>query len=276
MIIYLIQAHKNLHQLNRLIALLSSSNSKIFIHLDRKWKLDLSCINSAAIIVKARIDVKWGEWSQVEATLVALKQIQTEIKNYNHVVFISGQDFPLYTTENIQQVLKPNTDYIHYQEISEKAWACQSRFESFHYHGNSVIHKYAYTFLNKLGVKRKLPLKLKAFGGSSWWCLTQSTVNGILSFIENKPQLIQFFNTTQCPDEIFFQTLVCNLKLTSSIENKHLRFIKFNEGKSNPEILVLDDLKNILDTEAIFARKMETDLSKELMTAISLERQLKS
>lgn len=276
MIIFLIQAHKNLEQLNKLIDLLSSYKSKIFVHLDKKWKVDLTNLHKDAIIVNSRIDVKWGEWSQVEATLVALKQIQTEIKNYNHVVFISGQDFPLYTTENIQQILKPNTDYIHYQEISEKAWACQSRFEAFHYHGNSISHKYFYSLLNKLSVKRKLPYNLIAFGGPSWWCLTQSTVNSILSFIEKKPQLLLFFRKTQCPDEIFFQTLVCNLKLSSSIENKHLRFIKFNEGRSNPEILVLDDLKNILTTEAIFARKMEPDLSKELMTAISFKRQLKS
>jgi hypothetical protein len=276
MIIYLIQAHKNLHQLNRLIALLSSSNSKIFIHLDRKWKLDLSCINSAAIIVKARVDVKWGEWSQVEASIVSLKQIELEIPKYNHVVFLSGQDFPLYPSEYIQKCLKPSTDYIHHQEISENSWACQSRFESFHYHGNSVIHKYAYTFLNKLGVRRKLPLKLKAFGGSSWWCLTQSTIKSILNYIENNSRLNNFFQTTLCSDEFFFQTLVCNLKLSSSIENNNLRFIKFIEDKSNPEILTLRDLDHILTSDALFARKMDPELSNELMKAIALKRQLQS
>lgn len=276
MIVYLIQAHKDVNQLNKLISLLVSKNSKIFVHLDKKWDLDLSILNKAIYVVEPRIDVTWGDWSQVEASSISLKMIEKEVPNYNHVVFISGQDFPLYSNETIQQYLKPNTDYIHFQEISKTGWACESRFEAFHYHGHSLLLKFGYVILNKLGVKRKMPNNLKPFGGAGWWCLTQSTIKAILNYIEKNPQLISFFKTTQCPDELFFQTVICNSRLSSTLVNNHMRFIKFIEGKSNPEILTINDLDSLFLAKAIFARKMDTELSDELMQAIIQNRQLKS
>ena len=69
--------HKNAEQINQLIQALSHPDIDLYIHVDRKSRIiqQINIFKSNVIILpdEERVDVRWGTFSQVEATLNLLK-----------------------------------------------------------------------------------------------------------------------------------------------------------------------------------------------------------
>ena len=51
----------------------------------------------------------------------------------------------------------------------------------------------SFELLKTLGLKRKLPADLRIRIGSQWWCLRRKTVEAILDFLKNRPDVLKFF-----------------------------------------------------------------------------------
>lgn len=100
---FLIQCHKNAEQINQLIQALSHPDIDLYIHVDRKSRIiqQINIFKSNVIILpdEERVDVRWGTFSQVEATLNLLKHSYK--KKYDYYWLISGQDFPLISAKSI-------------------------------------------------------------------------------------------------------------------------------------------------------------------------------
>lgn len=101
---FLIQCHKNPKQINKLIQVLSHPDVDLYVHIDKKSEISAEQINLNTSNVKIlndedRVDVRWGTFSQVKATLNLLKEAYE--KKYDYYWLISGQDFPLVSVEDI-------------------------------------------------------------------------------------------------------------------------------------------------------------------------------
>ena len=97
--VFLIQAHKDLGQLNALVEQLRDDDFLVYVNLDRKCDIDPAGVDPRARLVNKRIDVHWGAFSQVQATLNSLAQIVAEVPEFDKVLFLSAQDFPLLSNE---------------------------------------------------------------------------------------------------------------------------------------------------------------------------------
>ncbi|MCB4234526.1 hypothetical protein LDL59_03785 [Kaistella anthropi] len=106
---YLIQAHKNPVQLRRLIDTINTSDSQFVIHIDLKSKLEdfTSLIKSDNIyFIKNRLDCIWGDYSQVLATINLIEELKNfGAKEEDRIVFLSGQDYPIKSSEYIKDFL---------------------------------------------------------------------------------------------------------------------------------------------------------------------------
>lgn len=100
---FLIQCHKNADQINQLIGALSHPDIDLYIHVDKKSEITQQIrINNSNVTIlsdEERVDVRWGTFSQVQATLNLLKRSYR--KKYDFYWLISGQDFPLVSAESI-------------------------------------------------------------------------------------------------------------------------------------------------------------------------------
>ena len=99
-IAYLIQCHKSAEQINELIKRLSADteeyNTDFYIHVDAKSDICDKIITAENIILlKKRVNVKWGHISQVEATLELMSTAVNANKGYDYLWLISGQDYPI-------------------------------------------------------------------------------------------------------------------------------------------------------------------------------------
>jgi hypothetical protein len=104
----LIIAHKNLVQLNKLIDTLKHKDITVFVHVDQKSTININEISKNGNIIKNRTSIKRGRFSQVEATLSSIKEILKSGKEFDYLAFISGQDYPIISCQDMIDFFKNN------------------------------------------------------------------------------------------------------------------------------------------------------------------------
>jgi hypothetical protein len=222
--VFLIAAHKDPAQLNALVEQLRDDDFLIYVHLDAKGAISPGEVHPAARQVRERVAVHWGCFSQVQATLNSLKQIVAEVPDFDKVLFLSAQDFPLLSNP----ALKAALDGLRGQELLDTVaigrepgqWAADYRYQYFYRDEGGKAARLACSLANRamraFGIRRRLPAGLRPWGGSSWWALSRDCVAALLERVRREPGLIRFFRGVSCPDEMFFQTLVMNSPLPAA------------------------------------------------------------
>lgn len=270
--VFLIAAHKDIDQLNALIAQLADPDFLVYVHLDRKSALDPARLHPHARLVRTRIAVRWGGVSQVEATLASVRQILAEAPAFDKVIFLSGQDFPLLPNHLLKQALARlrGHELLETAPIAPNGWPVMARIERFHREGGSLAARLGCALANRglrlLGRKRRLPHGFKPFGGSCWWALSQDCLHEVMRLSEAHPDLRHFCRWVQCPDEVFFQTMVMHTSHASRVLPNNFRFIQWaGEGARHPKVLDENDLERIQASNAHFCRKLDSQASARLL-----------
>lgn len=110
-IAYIVLCHKNAGQINKMIKKLDSKNCDFFLHIDKKSSIEEDIIKNNHIFVlpnDKRIDVKWGDISMIDATVNLMESVFTSKIKYDYIWLISGQDFPLKSSQEIINFLEKN------------------------------------------------------------------------------------------------------------------------------------------------------------------------
>ena len=119
---------------------------------------------------------------------------------------------------------------------------------------------------------RNFPDSLTPFAGSQWWALTTSTVEKVLSFVEEHKYYIHYHRFSFCADEILFHTIINFLSETGQVKLKtNLTFVNWNEiDKVSPQIIRVNDYKNIMQMPAhqLFARKFDMSVDEIIFDQI--------
>lgn len=87
------------------------------------------------------------------------------------------------------------------------------------------------------------------------------------SYLKSHPEYIRFYRNVNCPDESFFQTLLMN----SPYKNKradYLHYVDWSEGGNNPKVLKIEDLENLMASDKLMARKLDTEVDSRIIDEI--------
>jgi hypothetical protein len=275
--VFLIQAHKDIAQLNALVEQLRDEDFLVYVNLDRKSALDPAAVHPSARLVRERIDVHWGGFSQVQAVLNSLRQIVAEVPDFDKVLFLSAQDFPLLSNAALKQQLALLSGRELLDTVAIGAapgqWAADYRYRYFYPEGSTRLARLACALAKRLmraaGLARRLPDGLQPWGGSSWWALSRACVAMLLEQVERKPGLLRFFRRVACPDEMFFQTLVMNSPFRERVLGSNLRYVQWPEhGARNPEVLDEGDFERVAASDAHFCRKLDSTVSACLLARL--------
>lgn len=261
---YLILAHKNPEQVKRLLNLL---NSDVYVHIDKKSNLDEFYIKrNNFFFIKERVDVNWGGFTMVNATL-KLINIAKENYNYDFYVLLSGDDYPVKKVEKFEQYLIERKDYsfIEYEKFDEKWQHAESRYKNYWIsEKKNIFLKIIQKILNMFINKRAMYKNLKGYKGSQWWCLNAEAIQYVLNYINVNKSIITYFKHTQIPDEMIFQTILLNSPLKYKIKNDNLRHIILKGA--HPETLMKKDFQYIKKLQGkFFARKFDIVVDKEIL-----------
>ena len=272
--VFLIQAHKDLDQLNALVEQLRDDDFRVYVNLDRKCALDPAAVHPFARQVRHRVDVHWGTFSQVQAVLNSLQQIVAEVPVFDKVIFLSAQDFPLLSNARLKDALAQHAGHELLDTVAigprPGQWAADYRYRYFHRDDGARLARLACGIANRAmratGITRRLPGGMRPYGGSSWWALSQACVRDVLARVARDPGLVRFFRTCACPDEMFFQTLVMNSPFAPRVLGQNFRYVQWPEhGARNPKILDEGDFERIAASRAHFCRKIDSEASAALL-----------
>src|SRR5690606_12853898 len=209
-IAYLILAHKQPEQLTRMIRALHDFRDYFFVHCDSESNLsDFECFLSDfnnVLFIQPRYRTNWGDFGLVEATLSGLQQIKN-LDIVDHVIMLSGQDYPIKSKDYIRRFIMKNKDkiFMEYFPIPDSRWSNGGEWRFPNYD--------------------KVKSVMKLYCGSQWISLPRSIIEYIAEFIDLNPAYIDYFRRTKIPDESFFQTMFFNWEVVEferSIESTNL------------------------------------------------------
>lgn len=276
---YAIQCHKNVNQVNRLIENLDNPNIDFFIHVDKKSDIINEILKKENVhILKSRIDVQWGGFSQVEATLHLFKRINKS-GPYSYIHLISGQDFPVKSKNHIQKFFQENNgkQFIEFIDLPQillnRVKVYYPRFFSENGKFGIMRGVYKRLVMNTKWFTRDISRLPTLYKGSSWFSITGDCLEYILKFIDDNEFFYTFFKNTFCGDEVFFQTILVNSPYKMQIVNDNQRYILWKEGDKSPKTLVVDDYNDIINSEKLFARKFDATKDDDILKII--EEQIK-
>lgn len=263
----LIQAHQDISYFIKLAKI--QPNVNFYVHVDAKsdYFPDAETAQLANVfLLKDRITVRWGGFSQIEATL---KLFETAFANEDNAYFhlISGEDV----------VLQPF-------EVIEKQW--QQRFDFQAMMSCEIAPEYAYRFImdsphadsdwqrqltgkiiTKLqqGVAKVKPYHSPIYFGSQWFSVTRADWEKIVPFTD---AYSDFFRHKLVPDEHFFQTLICE-KLTQQNQSEQEHSQQPHSQKNSANQLRLSDNNKRL---IVFDKAINNGNSPIYLDLLKLER----
>lgn len=276
---FLIMAHDNPEMLSFLVAKLDYEYNDIFIHIDKKSDMSLfSDIKTTFSTLyftppEDRVDVRWGDMSQVECEYVLFKQAY-HTSSYAYFHLLSGVDMPLKSNEYIHRLFDVLYKGREFVSVSFTTSCLQSLVNHTQYYFlfNSIlksnmslvnrikgkVRSYVIRVQQKIGFKRTFDIELVK--GHNWNSITNDACGYL---IKREKYIMRKMRYVCCPDEIFLQTLLWNSPFRDKFvsvdgENEYtsLRHIDWERG--TPYIWSSSDYEELAATNAIFARKFSS------------------
>lgn len=241
---YLILAHNNPILLSRLVERISTENSDVYIHVDAKSEIEhFSGLNGERLHFTAeRVPVFWADFSLVTATLLLIKTALAASRHYDHLILLSGSDYPLRPALEIEDFLYRHRDAEFMNMVAMPSLAMSKPISRLtHYKRRPGMRGLIAAAIRKglllLGLVAKTrdyqPIfgVLQPFAGSQWWALTGKACEHILEFARRRPEVMRFFENTNCPDEMVFQTIIGNSPFAANVR-RNLTYADWNGGSS--------------------------------------------
>ncbi len=270
--------HKNPRQINLLTKMLEHSSIDIYIHIDKKSRIENGIkLNDHIFLLpeEYRIDVEWAKISQVLATLNLLSYAKMKNK-YDFFWLMSGQDFPIKSVETIYDFFLRNSSFDFINLFDEANRHDKKRNEIFYPQwiiGRKLYQRvlkriwigitggYNYTF----HIFRRNRLDISFYFGSQWWCLSTKVIDWMFSYLAQNSEYYKFYKNCVCPDESFFQTLYMNSPFATHRKN-YLTFVNWKEkSKNSPEILTEEDYQMLITSPYLMARKFDIEMDENII-----------
>jgi len=265
---HLILAYKNPEQVYRLAKTLSSPNTHIFIHIDKKvdqrqfqYIAGLPNVN----FIRERYYIVWGGYSITECYISGIKEILVHDK-YDYVVLMSGQDYPLKPNADFHNFLNEHSGYSMMSveaKVPKSNWwfYAVERYRYYHlndykFYGKKLVHKIS---------KRLLPSRqflypnYQLYGGpgATFCALTKQAAEYIVNFMHNNRKAQRYAKFTHASDEFWFQTLLMNSPLKDKVINEPIWYIDWRSASKHPKVLTVLDYPQLIVSGMFFARKFD-------------------
>ncbi len=281
---FLIMAHNNYEQLKILLNLLDFKNNEIYLHIDKKSSTinqeDLFCIlKKAKLHVYKKFYVYYADISQTECQTFLLEEACKSYHDYYHL--ISNADLPIKTQKYIEKFFLENKgkQFVHFESLDY----CNKENCIYYHFFYTMISKTRIRFLKKILRKlekisiffqKKLKVKRKLYCGANWYSITHDLA---IDFCKNKKIMLSKVKWTISSDEYILQTFIRKFASNkyyiypdnSILEDDYRSVARLIDWKRGfPYVWKKKDEYEILNSQALFARKFDIEVDKYIINAI--------
>ena len=281
---YLIMAHSNQAQLQRLLEAIDHPRNDIYIHLDKRFvdvRMDglRSTCKHSAVNVMSIFKSEWGSFDIVRAEL-ALLNAATSLSTYGYYHLLSGQDLPLKCQEHIHSFFDSSgKEFVHFCKPSEWSETVRSRLAVRRfprYAGKNTLFRnleWLFTALRlRLGLNQ-LDSHVHYGFGAQWFSITDNLARELVNHID---WIERHFSRGICTDELFVQSFILSfghkenlaISIGDGAYEACARYVDWSGGGSHPKILTASDCASLLESKFAFARKFDYDYNPALTDAI--------
>ena len=280
---FLIEAHNNITQLEKLFSCLDFELNDIFLHLDAKSN-ELNDIGAyhfkhSNFVIVPSVKVNWGGFSQIEAEL-RLLEAATQKGHYIRYHLISGMDLPLVSQKEMHIFFDSNADieFIHY-DYTYSADLFRNRMGLYHLFRDKIsrnqkilanIERLTLAIQKICGVNRIQSLSIELGKGANWFSITDACARYVL---EKRKWIEETFKYTKCCDEIFLQTIILNSpfkdkRFYDKREKRYgnMRLVDWKRG--NPYVYRKDDFDWLISNGYMFGRKFDEKIDGDIVNMI--------
>ncbi len=205
----------------------------------------------------------WGGISFVETLLAAIDVLQTH-KEWDYLINLSGQDFPLVPTEYVAHQLQQTTglNYMECRPIHDIWSNPETRLNRYHIQIPGTNYIKRIPLLN-----RKIRPPSTLYGGSSYMILHRNFCHYLKSRTNTKSYL-NYFRYTFIPEEMFFQTMIMASPFSLQVRNDSKRYVDWNRGPRFPRILLEEDWPCLQRSSAFWARKFDSRIDNKILSML--------
>jgi hypothetical protein len=276
---YVILAHHDASHLEHLTSALSPA--PIFLHVDASVpKAPAARLYDASRYAHRveRYPTSWASWGLVEATLAGLRVALGSAAT--HIVLISGQDFPLLSSAEIDSFFdaRPGVSAIKPHALPVK-WlgkdGAMNRVRFWHtpVHGRKV----------RSPIPRRLPRDFHPYFGQQWCVLSREAAAAVLEVHKDRKDLARFYRHVWIPDEGYLPSLFMLTSWSDQRLHASLWFTRWGSNAAHPKTLTDDDLADLHAARSgptttgdvapikLFARKFSSAQSSSLRARIEAE-----
>lgn len=242
------------------ITFLDDPDIDFYVHWDSKYELPSFYSKFSKIkYLKDRVDVKWGQFTEILAEVNLMKAVKDSNKNYDYVHLISSNDIPLMDKSYFKNFFNREV-YIGFQYPLPKNVVKRVSY----YYPISFIDVKKHLWIIKLikvlnyifRVNRLKKKNINIKKGPNWFSMRYRYIDKVLS------SNLNIFKHGYLVDEVFMQTIFCDLDPKSEVDDnlQAARYIIWH-GVKNPHPAIIkqtdvDRLKELVNTKYAFARKV--------------------
>lgn len=277
---YLIIAHSQFTILNYLLRALDDERNDIYIHIDKKAEVPTICeIKTNVFFLKDRLDVRWGDYSQIEVELKLFEAAYNAQKKlgveYSYYHLLSGQDLPLKNQDYIHSFFEENVgkEFLGYfqgdltQELKRKMCIYHLFPKYFSKESGNILIRIVRSFFSRFqlmfsdGVRNQDLPKVR---GTNWCSITNEFVQYLLS---KKDEIRRRFRYTFCADEIYKHIICFNSPFRDNLYDstneakgcqRYCNWVITDDDSYLPS-LTINDKDKIEETTVLFARKFDEE-----------------
>jgi Core-2/I-Branching enzyme len=277
---YLIMGHKSPGQILRLIHALRESGAFFVIHIDKRAGDDVYvplrdyAASHPEVLLTSRKRCYWGGFGIASAMIECIRTTVRANRHFDYAILLSGQDYPIKSAKQIASFFEQNKGK---EFIESFSLVKPNRWSNHGGHFQAMARVKYWTFFVRsrafhLHRERKFPFGWEPHGGSQWWGLSRECILYIDSFIRRNPAFVRYFKYAFIPDESLFQSILSNSGFRDKIINDDLRYIDWENPNPNyPRTLEASDFDKLRASPKLFARKFESDRSRECMERVDTE-----
>lgn len=271
---HLIITYTSPFQTERMIQRMQHPEFDFYIHVDAKFPLE-SHDNlkkySNVYFIQNRVDVQWAAYSTIQAEFNGLQEILDSARTYDFISLMSGQDYPIKTTEQMQSFFDERKGklLLKYRAFSGEWEEGMKRVNKYHmtdfrFKGQFLLEK----LINFFVKRTDQPKGMKFYGSSMFWAISPEAAEYVLKTVDRVPKMRRFFKYSWAPDEFLFQTILLNSPFASKVINENCHYYKHPPQTPSPKTFDSSDFDDIIASDRLYARKFDMAKAPELLDRI--------